>query len=715
MVDLLIHRTQKRISAGEDRFLGGLLKENGVNFAVFSETAQQMFLILFDSPQGPPTDVIRMNRTGDIWHVFVHEARAGQLYGYKAQGDYKPEEGKRFNPHKLLIDPYAKALSGKSTGDSGLLFGYDLNHPDKDMAMDTRDNAHIVPKGIVIDDSFDWGDNKRPGIPIERYVIYESHLKGFTAHVSSQTSHPGTYLGFVEKIPYLKELGVNAVEFMPIHEFYVLDQLRKKGLTDFWGYNSIAFFAPEFSYGTASSPGCQVREFKTLVRELHAAGIEVILDVVYNHTGEGNELGPTLSFKGLDNQAYYRLQPNPQKPEERMRNYLNVTGTGNTIRIEHPMVLRLVLESLRYWAGVMHVDGFRFDLASVLGVAKGEFNRTSPFFEEIAKDPVLSHMKMIAEPWDLTMYQVGNFPEGWSEWNGSFRDTARKFLRGDGEVGPMARRISGSPDLYEHNNRKPFHSINFIDCHDGFTLHDLFSYNQKHNEANQEDNRDGNQENYSWNCGVEGETDNPGILKLRRQMARNAFCLLLFSTGTPMFLYGDEILRTQKGNNNAYCQDNELTWMNWDVYLRNADLFDFCKKVIAWRKRYPILQRWRFFTGEDSSGDGVPDVSWFSRTLGPPAWDDGRTKTIYYRLSCAEALLDKEERYLLVAFHMYHRKTVLWLPRHKNLKWFRMIDTSLEGRASCLSPGQEELLPHQEKILCCPRSVVVLTGKKPDS
>lgn len=708
-MDLLKQQTLRELSAGEQGPLGASLKGDGVNFAVYSQYAQEIFLLLFDAPEGAPIDIIKLNRTENIWHIFVKNIKAGQLYGYKVDGEYNPAEGKRFNPYKLLIDPYAKAVTPTAIDKDKLLFAYDINAPEKDFKMDQRDNTSIVPKSIVVDDAFDWERDAPPGISMDQLIIYEAHLKGFTAHPSSGVAKPGTYLGFIEKIPHLKKLGVNAVELMPIHEFFIRDELLEKGLTDYWGYNSIAFFAPAFGYSTKSHFGCQVQEFKTLVKELHKAGLEVILDVVYNHTGEGNHLGPTLCFKGIDNPSYYALGKNPENDNEPYRYYLNDTGCGNTFNVENPMAMGLALDSLRYWTQVMHVDGFRFDLASILARVKGQFSQSSLFFEAVSKDPILSKVKIIAEPWDLTTYQVGNFPKGWSEWNGKYRDTTRRFLKGDqGQVGEMARRITGSADLYENEGKRPYNSINFITCHDGFTLYDLFSYNDKHNEANQEENRDGSNDNSSWNCGAEGETEDSSIIHLRKQMIKNALCCLLFSSGTPMLLYGDEMMRTQKGNNNAYCQDNELTWLNWDNMKKHPEIFDLCCKLVNFRKSCPLLRRRRFFSGENKTGDGPADITWFGRKLDAPRWDNPLLKTICYQLAGHEAPFVIGDYHLLFIYNMNHRATVIHLPQYEGLKWYRLVDTSQRPGEDFRSYDKRRLLRNQDRHYCSGRTVKIL-------
>jgi glycogen operon protein len=596
--------TDKKLSAGRHYPLGATACEGGVNFAIYSKHAKEVYLILFDKPYGPPTDVIRMRDvTKHIWHTFVFGVRPGQSYGYRVRGDYDPANGLRFNENKLLIDPYAKALSWKARNKNNLLLSYKALSKPKDLSFDPRDNFDIVPKSIVIDDTFDWQGDKPPDIPLDRSIIYEVHLKGFTAHYrSSKVYNPGTYLGFIEKIPHLKKLGITAVEFLPLQEFYNEDFLLEKGLKNYWGYNTIGFFAPESSYSTSSILGSQVTEFKTMVRELHRAGIEVIMDVVYNHTAEGNEMGPTLSFRGIDNPTYYSLKGPEDEPK---RFYVNHSGCGNCINASDPYVIRFILDSLRYWVEVMHVDGFRFDLASVLGREDGQFDSSSAFFDVVSQDPALNKVKLIAEPWDMETYQAGNFPVDWSELNGMFRDTLRRFGKGDGaQVDDLKLRLCGSPDLYGNNGRTVSNSINFVTNHDGFTLNDLVSYNHKHNGLNLEDDKDGMDDNFSWNCGVEGETDDDEVLGLRRRLAKNYICCLFLSAGTPLMLGGDEFLRTQRGNNNTYCQDNELSWFDWSDAKRNADFMRFCVKVIAFVKKNALL-RIRQCSPENPYGDKV--------------------------------------------------------------------------------------------------------------
>src|SRR5438270_7525924 len=544
--------------------LGATWTGNGVNFAIFSEHATGVELCLFDSIEATEEN-IRIpvhERTDQVWHVFLPDMRPGQLYGLRVSGPYDPERGLRFNSSKLLLDPYAKAIAGEMSW-ADEMFGYVIGDAKEDLTQDFRDDAWGVPKSVVIDTGFDWQGDKSPGTPLHSSVIYELHVKGFSKFWPDVPENlRGTYaaLGSPRAIDYFKKLGVTAIELLPVHAHIDDKVLIDRGLTNYWGYNTIGFFAPHAQYSSGGQMGEQVSEFKTMVRSLHAAGIEVILDVVYNHTGEGNHLGPTVCFRGVDNQAFYRLMADSP------RFYLDYTGTGNTVDTLHPRTLQLIMDSLRYWVNEMHVDGFRFDLASALGRDGTGVNKFHAFFKAIQQDPILSQVKLIAEPWDVGegSYQVGNFPAPFSEWNGKFRDAMRGFWRGDeGFIGEVAYRLTGSPDLYQHDDRRPYASVNFITAHDGFTLNDLVSYNDKHNEANGDENRDGEGHNRSWNCGSEGPSDDPKIDNLRRQQQRNFLTVLFLSEGVPMLLGGDEFSRTQNGNNNAYCQDNEISWLHW--------------------------------------------------------------------------------------------------------------------------------------------------------
>jgi glycogen operon protein len=703
-------RGRRKVSRGRNHPLGASLTPEGVNFALYSRHARAVYLCLYDAPTGPASDVIRLERGSKwIWHGLVHGLRAGQLYAYRVDGDWDPSQGHRFNAAKLLCDPYAKALSGKHRSRENLLLGYDPLSPHRDLAPDPRDNADLVPKGIVVDDAdFDWQGVRPPEHPLEELVVYEVHVKGMTAHPSSGVKHPGSYLGFVEKIPHLKRLGVNAVELLPIHEIFIEDFLRERGLTNYWGYSTLGFLAPESTYSTQRSPGCAVAELKTMVRELHRAGIEVILDVVYNHTGEGSELGPTLSLKGIDNASYYMLTGPLGQPG---RYYMNYTGCGNCVDLASPPAMRLVMDSLRYWVEAMHIDGFRFDLASVLGREDGRFHGSSAFFDAVAQDPVLCRAKLIAEPWDLGTYQVGNFPVDWSEWNGRFRDTLRKFGKGDaGQLRELGWRLTGSADLYGDDGRSAFNSVNFITCHDGFTLHDLYAYNGKHNEANLEENRDGCDDNHSWNCGVEGPTDDPEVLRLRRQLCKNQICHLLFSLGTPMLLGGDELLRSQRGNNNGYCQDNELSWIDWRDAERNRDFVEFVRKAIAFNRRHTILHRRKFHSGELGKNQ-VPDLSWHGPDGSSP-FGDPEARVIGYQLDGSEEPSELGDYRLYLILNADHR--LHWMPvppLDGGKRWYRVIDTALGAGADFAPPGEEVLLEPADHYLANPRSTVVLIGR----
>jgi isoamylase len=586
--------------------LGATWDGEGVNFALFSEHAEKVELCLFEAKGNREIARIPLSwQTDLVWHCYLPDARPGLLYGYRVYGPYEPKKGKRFNHNKLLLDPYAKGIAGQVKW-SNADFGYRVGHKQEDLSFDRSNNAPGIPKCMVIDPAFTWGGDKPPRTPWHETIIYEMHVKGFTQnHPQVPPPLRGSYAGLATEpvIRHLKHLGVTAVELMPVHTFVDERNLVEKGLRNFWGYNSIGFFAPDMRYSATS----RTREFKTMVKTLHSNGIEVILDVVYNHTAEGNHLGPTLSFRGIDNESYYRLSGDDP------RYYVDFTGCGNTLNMQHPRVLQLIMDSLRYWVLEMHVDGFRFDLASALARELHEVNRLSAFFDIIHQDPVLSQVKLIAEPWDLGEggYQVGNFPVGWTEWNGKYRDVVRAYWKGEGSVmGELAYRLTGSSDLYGHSGRRPYASINFITAHDGFTLHDLVSYNDKHNEANGEDNRDGHDHNLSWNCGAEGPTDDPSIKALRAQQKRNFLATLFFSQGVPMLLAGDEMGRTQGGNNNAYCQDNELNWIDWDLKPEDHQLIEFTRRIIQVLQRHPVFRRRSFFQGRQIRGSEIKDIVW---------------------------------------------------------------------------------------------------------
>ncbi len=589
--------------------LGATWDGEGVNFALFSEHAEKVELCLFD-PTGKQEiqRIVLREQTDLIWHCYLPEARPGLLYGYRVHGPYDPARGHRFNPNKLLLDPYARDIVGPLVWNDAH-YGYRFDGAHDDLSFDPRDNASWMPKCRVTDSAFSWGDDRSPHIPWHEMVIYELHVRGFTIeHPEVPPPLRGTYAGLITApvIAHLKRLGITSVELMPVHSFIDDRHLVDQGKRNYWGYNTIGFFAPEQRYSASGSP----KEFKTMVKALHSAGIEVILDVVYNHTAEGNHLGPTLSFKGIDNSVYYRLQAdNP-------RYYRDYTGCGNTLNLEHPRVLRLVMDSLRYWVQEMHVDGFRFDLAASLGREQHAVNHFGAFFDILHQDPVLSRVKLIAEPWDLGEggYQVGNFPLGWAEWNDRYRDCMRAFWRGDGgKIGEFATRLTGSSDLYARNGRRPYASINYITAHDGFTLHDLVSYQHKHNEANGENNRDGSDNNLSCNYGIEGESSDPAICELRARQKRNFLATLLFSQGVPMLLAGDEMGRTQHGNNNAYCQDNRISWIDWDLDAEDRALLDFVARLVRLRRRHPVFRRRHFFQGRPirfTGEAGIKDIHW---------------------------------------------------------------------------------------------------------
>ncbi|MDF1505878.1 glycogen debranching protein GlgX [Roseisolibacter sp. H3M3-2] len=601
-----------RIWPGQPFPLGATWDGAGVNFALFSENATGVDLCLFDAP-GDARERVRIplrERSDQVWHCYLPDVRPGQLYGYRVHGPYAPEQGHRFNAAKLLIDPYAKAVSN-TIGWSDALFAYKVGGPKEDLEPNPQEDASGTPKSVVIDSAFTWEDDRPPRTPWNRTVIYEAHVKGMTMqHPDVDPALRGTYLGLASEpiVEHLLSLGVTALELLPVHHFVVDRHLAERGLTNYWGYNSIAFFAPDIRYATEEARyGQQVYEFKTMVKKLHAAGIEVILDVVYNHTGEGNHMGPTLSLRGVDNRAYYRLMPdNP-------RYYMDFTGTGNSLNMMHPRTIQLIMDSLRYWVTEMHVDGFRFDLAPVLARELYDVNRLSAFFDIIHQDPVLSRVKLIAEPWDIGPggYQVGNFPVGWAEWNGKYRDCMRRLWRGDrGVVGEVASRLSGSSDIYAWSDRAAYASVNFVTAHDGYTLRDLVSYERKHNDANGEGNRDGHDDNLSRNWGVEGETDDAAVIDRRRRAMRNMLATLAFSQGVPMLSHGDELGRTQRGNNNAYAQDNALSWVDWSLEPWQRELLDFTRRVIALRHVHPVLRRRSFFRGRPVGAAGVKDLTW---------------------------------------------------------------------------------------------------------
>jgi glycogen operon protein len=664
--------------------LGATWTGVGVNFAIFSSHATKVELCLFDAVDSRQEShrIALPEHTDMVWHGFLPDARPNQLYGYRVHGPYAPAEGHRFNPNKVVMDPYAKSVA-RTIQWSDEMFGYRVGDPDEDLSFDDRDNAGYAPLAAVVDPAFTWGEDRPPRTPWHNTVIYEMHIRGFSMrHPDIPERLRGTYEALTTEpaLDHLKSLGVTAVELMPVHHHARDRHLGEKGLTNYWGYNSYGYFAPERRLAHSKTPAGAVREFKRMVRALHAAGLEVILDVVYNHTAEGNQLGPTLSLKGIDNAAYYRLV------NENPRYYMDFTGCGNTLNMRSPQVLQLIMDSLRYWVLEMHVDGFRFDLASALARELYDVDRLASFFDIIHQDPMLSQVKLIAEPWDLGQggYQVGNFPVLWTEWNGRYRDTVRRFWRGDGgTVSELATRLAGSNDLYATSGRKPYASINFVTAHDGFTLADLVSYNDKHNEANLEDNRDGENNNLSWNHGVEGATDDPAINALRERQLRNFLATLLLSQGVPMISHGDELGRTQQGNNNAYCQDNELTWIDWTPSEEKKTLLEFVRRLVHFRLAQPVLHRRKYFQGRNIRG--VKDLAWLApdgREMTDEAWNADFVRSIGMLLS-GTVIEEIDERgeplmgdTLLVLLNAHSDKVPFTLPPLEPAQqWQRVMDT----------------------------------------
>ena len=700
--------------------LGASLTKDGVNFAIFSRNATAVTLILFESaePNSPYKEISlskKGNKTGNIWHCSIRGLGAGICYLYRADGPFFPEKGQRFNPHKALLDPYAKALTSIGNLDFSRCAGYDIKKPGRDLTYSYDDNVTYLPRCIVVDDSFDWEGDMPLNYPLRFSVIYETHVKGLTAHPSSKVEHPGTYRGVIEKIPFFKDLGITGLEFLPVQEFNeneIQNHNPRTGekLTNYWGYSTVSFFAPKGSYAADRTPGGQVREFKEMVKELHRAGIEVILDIVFNHTAEGSELGPTFSFRGLDNSIYYILNENN-------RYYQNYSGCGNTMNCNHPVVRSFIMDCLRYWVMEMHVDGFRFDLGSILGRDQhGNLLENPPTLERIAEDPVLSSTKIIAEAWDAGgAYQVGWFPGGrWAEWNDKYRDDVRRYWRGDErETRFLATRIAGSSDLYLRDGRKPFHSINFITSHDGFTMQDLVSYNEKHNRDNGEDDRDGNNNNLSFNYGVEGPVTDPVIKIIRERQLKNFLTTMMVSLGTPMILGGDEMGRTQNGNNNAYCQDNEISWYDWSLLEKNAGLYRFVKEIIAFRLRHPGFMRPEFFTGRGGDYRAIPDISWFTDTGAVPDWEKiGHYLALRLDGSRAETLADRDDNDFYIMFNSAGEIHAFTLPPPPIKKeWLRTVDTGLSAPNDILVPGTEKQIPSQRTYPVKARSVVILISR----
>lgn len=697
--------------------LGASWDGSGVNFAIFSEHATRVELCLFDGPESKRESVrvTLPEQTDFVWHGRLSGVEPGQLYAYRVHGPFEPEHGHRFNPNKLLLDPYTKAMGRTITwGDE--MYAYPLGDSAEDLGFDHRDNAASAPLGAVGDDAFLWGDDRPLKIPWHNTVIYEAHVKSLTKlRPDIPPRLQGTYagVGTDEMLRYLRELGITAIELMPVHHHAYDHYLVDQGLTNHWGYNTLAFFAPDSRYAMPGLPNRAIREFKTMVRNLHSAGIEVILDVVYNHTAEGNHMGPTLSLRGIDNRSYYRLVPGNE------RYYMDYTGCGNTLNMVHPRALQLIMDSLRYWVTEMHVDGFRFDLASALARELHEVDKLGAFFDIIHQDPILSQVKLIAEPWDLGEggYQVGNFPVGWAEWNGKYRDCVRKFWKGDGgTASEFATRLAGSADLYEQSSRRPYASINFVTAHDGFTLRDLVSYNEKHNEANGEENRDGEAHNNSWNCGAEGPTDDPEVNLLRRRQQRNFMATLLLSQGVPMICAGDEIGRTQHGNNNAYCQDNEISWMHWDLQPEQEDLLRFTQALIRLQHSQPVLTRRFFFQGRSIRGEGVKDIAWYTprgKEMDDAAWDQHYVRSLAVLLNGNE-IPEVDEvgkpvhgETLFLIFNAHHEPITFHLPRPwPDVKWKRILDTAEDE-------WDRTIRPRDQRYRVRSRSVVVLVADRP--
>jgi isoamylase len=696
--------------------LGATCDGEGTNFALYSENGTAVELCLFDLNHKETARIKVTERSHHVWHIYIPGIQSRQLYGYRVYGPYEPENGYRFNPNKLLIDPYAKAISGTIKWDEAL-YGYHPGAENEDLSFNEADSGTLMPKSVVVDFSFDWGNDKPLKIPYHKTIIYEAHVKGLSfLHPAIPENIRGTYAAIAHPvtIEYLKSLGITAIELMPVHHYVDEHNLEEKGLCNYWGYNTIGFFAPDVRYASGGYHGEQVYEFKEMVKALHAAGIEVILDVVYNHTAEGNHLGSTLSFRGIDNTEYYRLTENK-------RYYMDYTGTGNTLNVMMPNVLRLIMDSLRYWVQHMHIDGFRFDLASALARELHDVDRLGSFFDIIHQDPVISQVKLIAEPWDVGEggYQVGKFPVGWAEWNGKYRDCIRDYWRGaDSMLAEFALRFTGSPDLYFNDYRHPFASINFITAHDGFTLNDLVSYNEKHNEANGENNKDGDEHNRSWNCGAEGPTDDKTITDLRNRQKRNFLATMFLSQGVPMLVAGDECGRTQHGNNNAYCQDNELSWINWEH--ADTTLLSFTRKLIAFYKKHPAFSRKRWFKGQPIKGVGLADIAWFlpdGNEMQEENWKNDFAKSLAIFLN-GQALrsvgpkgekIDDDNFYII--FNAHADGVPYKLPlSHIGDKWFKVLDTA----ADFLCDEEQCENIKSETVEVAGRSVVVLKQRKPE-
>jgi isoamylase len=708
-------RERARQSPGSPFPRGATFDGRGVNFSLFSENSESVELCLFDASGKNETRIRVRERTSGVWHLYVADIKPGQLYGYRVYGPYDPHTGLRFNPSKLLLDPYAKAV-GRPLQWADELFAYQLGDADADLTLDERDSAPFAPLAAVVDPTFDWSGEKRPSYLAHETVLYEAHVRGMTKlHPDVPEALRGTYAGMASApvIAHLRALGVTAIELMPVHYFLDDRHLVDKGLRNYWGYNTLGFFAPDSRYAaTASTPIEVLREFKQMVKDLHTAGFEVILDVVYNHTAEGNHAGPTLSLRGIDNLAYYRTVPNDP------RYYMDFTGCGNTLNMLHPCAIQLLMDSLRYWVTEMHIDGFRFDLAAALARELKEVDQLGAFFDTIYQDPTLAPAKLIAEPWDLGEggYQVGNFPLGWMEWNGKYRDTVRKFWKGDmGLHSEIATRLAGSADLYETTRRPPSASVNFVTAHDGFTLQDLVSYEHKHNEANGEENRDGADDNNTWNCGAEGPTEDAAIVELRERQKRNLWCALLFAQGAPMISGGDELSRTQQGNNNAYCQDSELSWYHWDLDERRKAFLDFARRVVQYRKQHPNFHRYAFYDNDPDASHPDKNIVWFradGKRMGAKDWENGgwmRTLGMFLngaapeiRDSAGDCAEDKDFLILLNAHYQRVPFRISYELYHSG--WKIVLDTARPDL-----PAEEQSVGRNRLIDLTERSFVLLS------
>ncbi|MFA1447446.1 glycogen debranching protein GlgX [Corynebacterium diphtheriae] len=705
--------SDRQIWPGQSYPLGSKYDGAGTNFAIFSDVAEKVELCLIDAECNEER-ILLDEVDAHIWHCYLPGVKPGQRYGFRVHGPYIPAEGKRCDPSKLLVDPYARAFDGEFDGHPSL-FSYDINDPENPEGRNTEDSLEHTMKSVVVNPFFDWGSDRSPNTPYNETVIYEAHVKGMTMrHPDVPESLRGTYAGLAHPsiIEHLKDLGITAIELMPVHQFLQDDRLRDLGLRNYWGYNTFGFFAPQQDYAAAQEPGGAVSDFKGMVRAFHEAGIEVILDVVYNHTAEGNHMGPTIAFRGIDNEAYYRLVDGDKA------HYMDYTGTGNSLNVRDPHPLQMIMDSLRYWVSEMHVDGFRFDLASTLARELHDVDKLATFFDLVQQDPIVSQVKLIAEPWDVGEggYQVGNFPPLWTEWNGKYRDTVRDFWRGEpSTLGEFASRLTGSSDLYANNGRRPTASINFITAHDGFTLNDLVSYNHKHNDANGEDGRDGESHNRSWNCGEEGPTEDPGINKLRARQRRNFLTTLLLSQGTPMIAHGDEMARTQNGNNNVYCQDNETSWMDWELADKNAALVEFTKRLITIRRNHPVFRRRRFLAGGPLGSEvGDRDIAWLvpsGKLMGQSDWDFafGKSLMVYFNGKAIQEPDARGQRIeddsFIMMFNAYHEPIDFTLPDTEfGPAWKLIVDTNVDTGY----PDEAKTLRAGDSITVEARSTLIL-------